>query len=334
MRNDIKLFRLKAAINTFFVVSILGLWVSGCAQSEKTPKAETAKPIAENTIPVGKGPDALFLTPDEQFLYVANVEDTRISVIDTRQDKVVRTIDGVGYPWGFTRLGETNEVAVSGWDKIVAVIDFTRHEIVRQKSFDLNLGGIASTKDGKTLFVVATDANKVFKIDANSLAILDKFATGSGPDGIGISKDDAKIYVTNTKDGSISVIRLADKSSKILTTGGKPELVHYNHDHSLLFISNFKENKVHILNTETDEIVHEITGLNGPEEAVISPDESHLFVVNFNAAKVFVYDATTFAKLPNEYATGGKPIGVMPLKNGNKLYVSNYADNSVSIIVR
>ncbi len=334
MRSHLKLFRLKAAINTLFVVGILGIWVSGCAQSEKTPKTEKTKPSTENIISVGKGPDALYLTPDEQFLYVANVEDTRISVIDTRQEKVVQTIDGVGYPWGFTRLGESNEVAASGWDKIIAVIDFTRHEIVRQKQFDLNLGGIASTKDGKFLFVVATDANKVLKIDANSLEILDEYATGNGPDGIGISKDNTKIYVTNTKDGNISVIRLADKSSKTLATGGKPELVHYNHDHSLLFISNFTENKVHILNTETDEIIHEITGLDGPEEAVLSPDESHLFVVNFNAAKVFVYDAKTYTKLPNEYPTGGKPIGVMPVKNGNKLYVTNYADNSVSIIAR
>ena len=30
----------------------------------------------QNTIKVGKGPDALFLTPDKRFLYVANVEDT------------------------------------------------------------------------------------------------------------------------------------------------------------------------------------------------------------------------------------------------------------------
>ncbi|HED38431.1 MAG TPA: hypothetical protein ENI76_09355, partial [Ignavibacteria bacterium] len=41
-----------------------------------------------NTIPVGKGPDALFLTPDEKYLYVANVEDNFISVINTQTEKV------------------------------------------------------------------------------------------------------------------------------------------------------------------------------------------------------------------------------------------------------
>ena len=81
--------------------------------------------LATNTnihsIPVGKGPDALFLTPDEKILYVANVEDTFISVIDTKQDKVIKKIEVTHYPWGFTRLGSKNLVAVSSWDKGIAL---------------------------------------------------------------------------------------------------------------------------------------------------------------------------------------------------------------------
>ena len=67
--------------------------------AQNQTKSNTSQP---ETIPVGKGPDALFLTPNERYLYVANVEDSFISVIDTRTDKVVRTIDGTDYPWGFT----------------------------------------------------------------------------------------------------------------------------------------------------------------------------------------------------------------------------------------
>ncbi len=308
---------------------LLAVLVSACRQGEQSPKTETKSTPA--AIAVGKGPDALFLTPDERFLYVANVEDTTISVIDTQTDAVAKTIPGIPYPWGLVRLDARNEVAVSGWGNTVAVIDFTRHEIVRKQRYELNLGGITASPDGSTLFVVATEGNKVLKIDAATLTILDEYPTGNGPDGIGISKDGRKIYVTNTKDGSISIIGLADQSHQTLQTGGKPELIHYNHDHSLLFISNFLENKVHILNTDTDEIVHEISGLDGPEEAVLSPDEMRLFVVNFNSAKVYVYDARTYQKLPQTYPTGTKPIGVMPLRNG-KLYISNYGDNSVSVI--
>lgn len=283
------------------------------------------------TILVGKGPDALFLTPNEHYLYVANVEDTFISVIDTRKDEVVQTIDGSDYPWGFTRLGESNFVAVSNWDKGIEVIDFTTHKIVKSKRYEQNLGGIVSSKDGKTLFVVATESNKVLKIDANSLDVLGEYKTGNGPDGIGISEDARKIYVANTKDGSISIIDVKTKQAQVIQTGGKPELIHANEDRSLLFISNFLQNKIHILNTVTDKISHEITGLDGPEEAVLSKSGKTLYVVNFNAAQVFNYDAKTYKKHAEEFSTGSKPIGVVSAAGDTKMYVSNFGDNSVTV---
>lgn len=312
----------RKVINIILLV-MLGI-ISGCAQSKENS--------ASTSIPVGKGPDALFLTPYENYLYVANVEDTVISVIDIHSDVVVQTIDGVNYPWGFTRLGTSDLVAVSGWDKGIDVIDFTSHKIIRQKRYEENLGGIVSSHDGNTIFVVATESNKILKANAATLEVEDEFLTGNGPDGIGISKDGSKLYVTNTKSGSISIIRIADKNTKTIEVGGKPELIHYNHDHSLLYISNFFENKVHIIDTENDEIVHEIMGLNGPEEAVLSASGKRLYVVNFNTSKIFVYDGNSYRKLTEEYDVGAKPIGLVTTDNDEKLYVTNYGDNTVSMI--
>jgi len=302
------------------------------AYSNELTDIAMAKSANINTIQVGKGPDALFLTPDENILYVANVEDTFISVIDTKEDKVINMIDVTDYPWGFTRLGNKNLVAVSSWDKGIDIIDFTKHKIVQSKPYEFNLGGITSTKDGKYIFVVATEKNKAFKIDAQSLDILDEFKTGNGPDGIGISKNEDKIYVTNTKDGTISIINLGDKSSKVITTGGKPELIHANHDHSKLYISNFYKNLVHIIDTDKDVIIKNIDGLDGPEEAVLSKSEKVLYVVNFNGSNVFTFDPDSYVKLDKDYATGSKPIGVVSALDDTKLYISNYGDNSITVI--
>lgn len=126
----------------WIVLSAMIFVSAACGESAEQEASAQKNQV---TIAVGKGPDALFLTPDERFLYVANVEDTFISVIDTRRDKVVQSIDGSDYPWGFTRLGDYNLVAVSGWDKGVDVIDFTTHDIVRSKRYDHNLSGITTT---------------------------------------------------------------------------------------------------------------------------------------------------------------------------------------------
>ena len=303
-------------------------------ENSKTPiKSENAEKQSKiNTIFVGKGPDALFLTPDEKYLYVANVEDDFISIINTESEEVIGKIGGIKYPWGFTRLGNSNLVAVSGYDKQVVIIDFSENKTFKEKKFDSNLGGITSTKDGKYIFVIETDKNSALKLDANSLKIIDSYKTGNGPDGIGISKDDSKIYTTNTKDGTISIIDTKSKKTKMLEVGGKPELIHYDHNHSLLFISNFKLNKIHILDTGTDKIVHEIAGLNSPEEAVLSKSEKLLYVVNFGSKKINVYDAANYQKLDQEYSVGNKPIGVVSALNDTRLFVSNYGDNTISVI--
>ncbi len=319
--------------NQVFAGFMLVGFLAGC-QSERTPQpaASGVQPIQPVVaIPVGKGPDAMFLTPDGHFLYVANVEDSTISVIDTHRDSVVKTIGGIGNPWGFVRLGQSNHVAVSGWRGEVAVLDVTTHTVLNQIHLEGHPGGITATRDGKILFVVATAENRVYQLDTATLKPTAHFATGKGPDGVGIAANDSKIYVTNTQDGTISVIPLAGGSTRVIKTGGKPELIHSTHDRSRLFISNFLLNKVHILNTQTDRIEQEIAGLDGPEEAVPSMDEKTLFVVNFNRSRVWLYELPGLKKLDRELVTGSKPIGVVPADQVGKLYVTNYGDNSVTV---
>ena len=68
------------------------------------------------TIPVGTEPYALALTPRGRKLYVANSRSNNVSVIDTATNRVVKTIDGVGFePRGIAITntgGEDNQETV------------------------------------------------------------------------------------------------------------------------------------------------------------------------------------------------------------------------------
>ena len=74
--------------------------------------------------------------------------------------------------------------------------------------------------------------------------------------------------------------------------------------------------------------------MDGPEEAVLSKSEKVLYVVNFNGSKVFTFDASSYEKLDEEYPTGSKPIGVVSAIDDTKLYISNYGDNTITVINR
>jgi len=321
------------------VLAGLFLWSCGPQKSQESQGDKPSESVKAKedivqspfpTIAVGKGPDALFLTPNGKFLYVANVEDSFISVIDTKTDEVIQAIDGIRYPWGFTRLGNSSLVAVSGWDKQVVVIDFNNHEIIKEQLFESNLGGITSSENGKTIYVISVSDKRVLQLDDN-LAVIDQFETGNGPDGIGNSKDGTKLYVTNTEDGTISIINVVSKKTSVITKGGKPELIHSSEDNSILLISNFSNNEAYILDTESDEIIQTISSLNGPEEIVMSDDGELIYIVNFKNRKVYVFETTNYTKQDKEYIVGKDPIGFVRV-GSKKAYVSNYGDNNVSVI--
>ena len=52
------------------------------------------------TIPVGKRPWGVTLSPDGNFLYAANGTSNDVSVVDTRTFQEVAKLDTGGKPWG------------------------------------------------------------------------------------------------------------------------------------------------------------------------------------------------------------------------------------------
>ena len=145
----------------FFRLSrlLICLLIVGCGslpQQNQSTSTSTSNPTSQPNGPrspwasilVGKGPDALFMTPDSRFVYVANVEDQTVSVIDVSKKRLVKDIRVIGNPWGFARLGKTKLVAVSNWNKGIDIIDFEKHEVIRSKQYPYSLGGIVATIDG------------------------------------------------------------------------------------------------------------------------------------------------------------------------------------------
>jgi YVTN family beta-propeller protein len=123
--------------------------------------------LTEQRIPVGDNPNEMCVSKNGRYLFVANANDNAVSVIDTRQRKVIETLNAALYP--DAPSGSTSN-------------------------------GVALSADGKTLYVANADNNclAVFDISKPGLSKSKGFIpTGWYPTNVKVIGK--KIYVSNGK---------------------------------------------------------------------------------------------------------------------------------------
>jgi YVTN family beta-propeller protein len=103
-----------------------------CWGCDKVLIFNTEKKIFDQSIPVGDNPNEMVLSKDGKYLFVCNANDNSVSIIDTRQLKVVETLNAALYP-----------NAPSG----------------------STTNGLELSKDGKTLYAANADNNCIAVFD-------------------------------------------------------------------------------------------------------------------------------------------------------------------------
>lgn len=95
------------------------------------------------TLPVGKAPYGAALAHGGALIYVTNQHDDSVSVIDANTLKVVRTLDGFGYPEGVASHGD--KVYVVNWmDDDVSVLDAASGRPLRRIATGKNSRGFGA----------------------------------------------------------------------------------------------------------------------------------------------------------------------------------------------
>ena len=141
---------------------------------------------AVSTIAVGKGPEALDLSPDGTELWVAHSRDGGVSVIDIASRTVAHTFD--------LRTKRSNRLKFTPDGALVLISDLDAGELVvvdaraRVEVKRLPLGrspeGILVEPGGARAYVAVTGDNAVAVVDLKTLQVVGRIETGAGPDGM------------------------------------------------------------------------------------------------------------------------------------------------------
>jgi YVTN family beta-propeller protein len=142
--------------------------------------------VNETVIPVGKGPEAMDLSPDGKQIWTAHSRDGGVSIIDVATEKVIETLN-VGTKRSnrlkFTPDGK--RVLISDLEAgEVVVLDASTHQEMKRIKMGRNPEGILMVPDGSRAYVAVNGDNTLAIIDLKTLEITGHFFTGTGPDGM------------------------------------------------------------------------------------------------------------------------------------------------------
>lgn len=117
------------------------LYIS-CWGCDKIILFDTDQQKITGSIPVGDNPNDLCLTQNGKYLFVANANDNNVSVIDTRQLKVIETLNSALYPDSPTG-STTNSVALGNNDKNLFIANADNNCLA---VFDVSVPGSSKSK--------------------------------------------------------------------------------------------------------------------------------------------------------------------------------------------
>jgi len=175
------------------------LYIS-CWGCDKIVLFDTYQQKITGSIPVGDNPNDLCITGNGQYLFVANANDNSVSVIDTRQMKVIETLNSALYPDAPT--GSTpNSVALSKDEKILFIANADNNCLA---VFDLSIPGSGKSKG----FIPTAWYPTCVRIANNKILVsngkgLSSLANPYGPNPI--QKDEEVVYQEGGREKKIKV---------------------------------------------------------------------------------------------------------------------------------
>jgi YVTN family beta-propeller protein len=111
---------------------------------------------------------------------------------------------------------------------------------------------IASSPDGRLLYVVCQDSDEVRVVDVPSSKVIRSITVGHMPRGIALSPDGRQLYVTNAWSDTVSVIDTsALQVVQTLPTGSEPSGVVSDSDSATLYVANRLSGDVSVIDLKS-----------------------------------------------------------------------------------
>ena len=247
-------------------------------------------------VSVGDGPMGMAIDAGQDVLYVVNSVSRSISVVDIKSLKV---IDNIPLTMG---IRPTDVVFVPDADSLI---------------------------DGK-IYVINRDSNSVTVIDALKRRVLKTISVGTSPSAIVSDTERKEVYVSNERSNTMSIISTVNDSLITdVVVGNRPTGLVLRRDKDMIYVLNEASNSISVVSPSLRKSVGTIS-VTAPPARGVEGFNGRLFITDASADTVKFFNS--FDVLTDSVGSGVKPMNLAGDEQRNRLYVTNYGEDTVSLI--
>lgn len=166
------------------------------------------------------------LTLDGKFLYAADGDSNQVAVVDTKTDRIVKTIPVGENPWrAYMSPDGAKAVVPNNDDRTVTVIDVKTHKVITTFLGGEGMTGVNFVNGGKKAYIISQPESALYVIDMEKYRELKRIKFGEGLmlETAATTPDGKTVYLACSTNNSIYVIDgMTDTYSRISNVGLSP----------------------------------------------------------------------------------------------------------------
>ena len=267
-------------------------------------------------------------------IYVGLFKDDAVAVIDTAENKVLRTIAVPKGPHGLVMTPDGRKVYVSSdGASSVSVIDTTTDRVVDSIGVGANPHGLAMSGDGRRVLVSGWGSNRALIIDTATDRVIGEVPIAQPHNGT-LSRDGRTGWVASQQQGTTGLVFVdftTWKEVARLPVDKTPRGLELSPDGRRLYFTLAGVNAIEVLDTATRQIVAEIPVGASPHLAAFTPDGRWALAVVQGPGELGIVDADRNT-LAGTVAVGTAPHWSTSSSDGRTAYVTNEGSNDVSVV--
>jgi YVTN family beta-propeller protein len=137
---------------------------------------------------------------------------------------------------------------------------------------------LASSPDGRLLYVVCQDSDEVRVVDVQSSKVIGHIPVGRMPRAIAVSPDGHRLYIVNAWSDTVSVVDTTTlQVVQILPTGPEPSGVVSDSNGATLYVANRLSGDVSVIDLKSGQEIKRLLAGRGASYLALSPDGKRIY---------------------------------------------------------